>query len=157
MKLHEIKPSLENKKRKRVGRGPGSGHGKTSCRGHKGQKARAGFGLKASFEGGQMPLIRRLPKRGFVNEFRKDYQIVNLGQLSKAFEKGALVSPEILKEKGLIAKSTVPVKILGDGALDKALGIKAHKFSRQAIEKIKKAGATLEVLTANKPTNKLTN
>lgn len=151
MHSNELKPSLGKKKKKRVGRGPGSGHGKTSCRGQKGQKSRTGFKLKPSFEGGQMPLIRRLPKRGFVNKFQKVYQIVNIGQLNQAFEKDGVVSPEVLKEMGLISKVNVPVKILGDGEIDKPLLIKAHKFSRQAIEKIKKIGAGFELLSLQKP------
>lgn len=157
MKLHEIKPRINKKKKKRIGRGPGSGHGKTSCRGHKGQKARTGFELKAGFEGGQMPLIRRIPKRGFTNKFRKVYQIVNLGQLNQAFDKGALVTLEVLKEKGLISKINVPVKVLGDGELDKPFVIKVHKFSKKAKEEIEKIGGKAELITNQPVTNKLTN
>lgn len=146
MKLHEIKPKIKKKNKKRVGRGPGSGHGKTSGRGQKGQKARTGFELRPGFEGGQMPLIRRIPKRGFVNEFSKEYQIVNLEALNIKFEKNEKVTPEILKERGLIHKLSLPVKILGEGELEKPLTIFAHKFSKQAIEKIKKVGARFEII-----------
>ncbi|MGE4357411.1 MAG: 50S ribosomal protein L15 [Candidatus Omnitrophota bacterium] len=146
MKLHEIRPRIRRKKKKRVGRGPGSGHGKTAGRGHKGQKSRTGFELRPGFEGGQMPLIRRIPKRGFVNKFRKVYQVVNLSELNKKFEKGEIVTPEALKEKRLISKLSLPVKILGEGELEKPMVIHAHKFSRQALEKIKKAGATFEFI-----------
>ncbi len=155
MKLHEIKPRINKKKKKRIGRGPGSGHGKTSCRGHKGQKARTGFELKAGFEGGQMPLIRRIPKRGFTNKFRKVYQIVNLGQLNQTFDKGALVTLEVLKEKGLISKINVPVKVLGDGELDKPFVIKVHKFSKKAKEEIEKIGGKAELINSQPITNKL--
>lgn len=147
MQIHELKSNFRRKKKKRRGRGPGSGHGKTSCRGQKGQKARTGFELRPSFEGGQMPLIRRIPKRGFVNKFRRIYQIVNLDQLNQSFAKDAVVSPEVLKERGLISKINIPVKVLGDGVLEKSLVIKAHKFSGSAMEKIKKAGASFELLT----------
>lgn len=146
MKLHDIKPKLNKKRKKRVGRGPGSGHGKTSGRGHKGQKARTGFELKPSFEGGQMPLIRRIPKRGFVNRFSKEYQVVNLETLNRRFEKDEVVTPELMKDKGLINKLSLPVKILGEGELKKPLTIRAHKFSKQAIEKINKAGAKFEII-----------
>jgi large subunit ribosomal protein L15 len=146
MKIHELRPGLNRKQKKRVGRGPGSGHGKTSCRGHKGQKARAGFELRASFEGGQMPLIRRIPKRGFVNKFRKVYQVVNLSWLNQKFEKDAIINPLALKEKGLISKIDVPVKILADGELEKALVIKAHGFSKRAKEEIEKKGGKTELI-----------
>jgi len=146
MKLHEIRPKIKKKDKKRVGRGPGSGHGKTSGRGQKGQKARTGFELRPDFEGGQMPLTRRIPKRGFVNEFGKEYQIVNLEAIDRKFEKDEIVDPEILKERGLINKLSVPVKILGEGDLSKPLTIRAHKFSKQAIEKIKKIGAQFELI-----------
>ncbi len=148
MNISEIRPKVAKKRRKRVGRGPGSGHGKTSCRGHNGQKSRVGFELRPSFEGGQMPLIRRIPKRGFFNKFEKVYQIVNLGQLNEKFVKGAVVEPEVLKEVGLISKTSLPLKVLGDGELKKVLTIKAHKFSKQAIEKINKAGAAFELLSS---------
>lgn len=127
------------KKRKRVGRGPGSGHGKTSCRGHKGQKARAGGGVPAWFEGGQMPLQRRIPKRGFTNIFRRESQIVNVASLENKIE-DTTVNPETLYAAGLINKKNLPVKILGNGDLSKSLEIHAHAFSKSAIEKIEKAG-----------------
>ncbi|MCM8783508.1 MAG: 50S ribosomal protein L15 [Candidatus Omnitrophica bacterium] len=146
MKLHEIRPRMSRKSKKRVGRGPGSGHGKTSGRGHKGQKARTGFELRPGFEGGQMPLIRRIPKRGFVNKFSKIFQVVNLGDLNKKFSKDEVITPEVLKERCLINKLSLPVKILGKGDLEKPLVIHAHRFSRQALEKIKKIGASFELI-----------
>ncbi len=145
MNLHELKPSRgSRKKTKRRGRGPGSGHGKTSCRGHKGLKARSGGGLRPGFEGGQMPLIRRIPKRGFNRPFKKiGFQVVNLDSLDKL--KGLEnIAPEELAQKGLIKSSQDPVKILGTGELSKSLTIKAHAFSKSAIKKIKKAGGTAE-------------
>jgi large subunit ribosomal protein L15 len=146
MKLHELKPARGAKKSpKRVGRGIGSGHGKTSTRGHKGQKSRSGGGVRPGFEGGQMPLQRRIPKRGFTNIFRKEYSIVNLDRLG-LFEEGTEVTPELLAEKGIIKKSSDLVKILGEGDMDKALTIKAHKFSRTAAEKIEAAGGKAEVI-----------
>lgn len=132
------------KKRKRVGRGPGSGHGKTATRGHKGRKARSGGNTAPRFEGGQMPLQRRLPKRGFHNPFRKEYSIVNLGQLESRFEAGAVVDPDSVaaafKARGLI-------KILGDGELTKKLTVKAHKFSEAAKKRIEELGGSVEVIT----------
>lgn len=146
MKLHEIKPSPgANKKAKRVGRGPGSGRGKTSTRGHKGQKARSGGGTRLGFEGGQMPLYRRIPKRGFTNIFKKEYTIVNVKDLN-VFVDGTEVTPEILKEKGLIKSLKNEVKILGDGQLEKVLTVKAHKISKQATEKITAQGGKVEVI-----------
>lgn len=135
------------KKNKRVGRGPGSGHGKTACKGHKGQKARAGKKLHPSFEGGQMRLIRRLPKRGFTNIFKTDYQVVNLESL-QVWEHGALVDPVTLKASGLIRSSEKLVKVLGDGGLDRPLTVKAHAFSASAKEKIEAAGGTVEVMAS---------
>ncbi|MCM8765881.1 MAG: 50S ribosomal protein L15 [Candidatus Omnitrophica bacterium] len=146
MKIHELKPKTKRKSKKRLGRGPGSGHGKTSGRGHKGQKARTGFELRPGFEGGQMPLMRRIPKRGFVNRFPKEYQVVNLGRIEEKFEKNERVTPELLKTRGLIHKLSLPVKILGEGELHKPLTICAHKFSKQAVEKIKKAEASFEII-----------
>ena len=125
-------------KTKRRGRGPGSGHGKTSCRGHKGQHARTGAKFRAWFEGGQMPLQRRLPKRGFTNIFRTDYQVVNVSDLDKADSKS--ISPETLFNKRLVRKRHVPVKILGQGELKKAVEIHAHAFTKTAEEKITAAG-----------------
>ncbi|MBT5875553.1 MAG: 50S ribosomal protein L15 [Candidatus Latescibacteria bacterium] len=133
------------RKIKRVGRGPGSGHGKTSCRGHKGQKSRSGKKLHPSFEGGQMRLIRRLPKRGFTNIFRKVYQVVNLSDLND-WEKDTTVEPETLKSKGLLRHSATLVKILGEGTLESPLTVKAHAFSASAKAKIESAGGTVEVI-----------
>lgn len=136
MRLHDLKPA-EGARRgiKRVGRGIGSGTGKTSGRGHKGQKARSGGGVRPGFEGGQMPLARRLPKRGFTNIFKKDYAIVNISSLDKLFEDGTTVTPELLIEKGLIKKTKDGVKILGTGEINKKLIVKANKFSQTAVEK----------------------
>ena len=146
MKLHELKSQPgARKKPKRVGRGPGSGHGKTATRGHKGQGARSGGTKGAGFEGGQQPLIRRIPKRGFRNIFRKEYAIVNLGDLSR-FDKGQQITPDLLKETGIIRKSAVALKVLGDGDLTKPLNIAAHKFSQGALDKIAAAGGKGEVI-----------
>ena len=146
MKLHEIQPAPgARRSRRRVGRGPGSGLGKTSGRGHKGQKSRSGYSRKRAFEGGQMPLARRLPKRGFVNIFRKEYRVVNLDRLG-GFEAGAVVNPETLEANGLLKKGRAAIKILGDGEVKVALTVHAHRFTRSAVEKIKAAGGTVEVL-----------
>ncbi len=144
--LNQLKPARgANRKSKRVGRGIGSGSGKTAARGYKGQLSRSGTSVRPGFEGGQMPLHRRLPKRGFTNIFRKEYAVVNLSQLSK-FEAGAQVDPEVLREKGIVRSFRDGVKILGDGNLENALKVRAHKFSKSAIEKIEKAGGTIEVI-----------
>lgn len=147
MKLNELKaPPGANKRTKRVGRGIGSGHGKTSTRGHKGQKARSGGGVRPGFEGGQMPLQRRLPKRGFNNAvFKKEYAIVNVKDLNE-FENGAEITPEVLMEAGLVKKMLCGVKLLGDGELQKKLTIKVHKVSQQAEEKVKAQGGRVEVI-----------
>jgi large subunit ribosomal protein L15 len=147
--LHNLKPAPgSTRARKRVGRGPGSGLGKTSGRGEKGQKSRSGFGQKAGFEGGQMPLHRRVPKRGFSNaRFRKEFTCVNLERL-EIFEAGTVVTPETLLKRGIIKKVLDGVKILGDGAFSKALTVKAHKFSAKAQERITGAGGKVEVLEA---------
>ena len=146
MKLHELKPPRgSRRKRKRIGRGDGSGHGGTATKGAKGQNARSGGGIKAGFEGGQMPLSRRLPKRGFRNPFRKNIAVVNLGQLGK-FTGGATVDPEALLEQGIIKKLGDGVKILGKGSLDRPLKIKAHAVSNGAREKIESAGGSVEVI-----------
>lgn len=146
MNLSQLKPAEGSKKnRKRVGRGSGSGHGKTSCRGHKGQKARAGGGMHRGFEGGQMPLQRRLPKRGFHNVFKKEYALVNLSALEQ-FADGTVITPVELIQKGLVKKPLDGVKILGNGDLNKPLTIKAHKFSKTAVEKIRSAGGEVEVI-----------
>ncbi len=146
MKLEELQsPPGVNKRVKRVGRGPGSGRGKTSTRGHKGQKARAGGGVRPGFEGGQMPLQRRLPKRGFTNIFKKEYAIVNIRDLNR-FEDGSEINPEVLQNAGLINSIKDGVKILGDGELEKKLTVRAHKISRQAEEKITARGGRVEVI-----------
>jgi large subunit ribosomal protein L15 len=147
MKLNELKP-VEGAKhaKKRVGRGIGSGIGKTSGRGQKGQNSRSGGGVRPGYEGGQTPLYKRLPKRGFTNIHAHEYAIVNLGDINALFEAGSVVDLEALKKVGLVKKEYEGVKILGNGELDKALTIKAVKFSKSAVEKISKAGGTVEVL-----------
>ena len=147
MKLNELKP-VEGAKhaKKRVGRGIGSGIGKTSGRGQKGQNSRSGGGVRPGYEGGQTPLYKRLPKRGFTNIHAHEYAIVNLGDINALFEAGSVVELEALKKVGLVKKEHEGVKILGNGELDKALTIKAAKFSKSAVEKISKAGGTVEVL-----------
>ncbi len=147
MKLHDLKPAEGSKNsRKRVGRGIGSGKGKTSGKGHKGQNARSGGGVRPLFEGGQTPLFRRLPKRGFSNaKFRKEYAVVNVKDLDR-FEDNAEVTVEVLKEAGLVKKVQDGVKILGDGELTKSLTVKADKFTKSAVEKIEAAGGKVEVI-----------
>ncbi|MGX1901988.1 LSU ribosomal protein L15P [Thermolongibacillus altinsuensis] len=146
MKLHELKPAPGSRKeRNRVGRGIGSGNGKTSGRGHKGQNARSGGGVRIGFEGGQTPLFRRLPKRGFTNIHRKEYAIVNLEALNR-FEDGTEVTPELLLETGVISKLKAGVKVLGDGEITKKLTVKAHKFSASAKEAIEAVGGKTEVI-----------
>ena len=147
MKLHELKPNEKAfKERKRVGRGPGSGLGKTSGKGHKGQNARSGGGVRPGFEGGQTPLFRRLPKRGFSNAmFKTEYAVINLSDLNK-FEDGAVVTPELLKEMGILKKQLSGVKVLGNGTLEKKLTVKANKFSTSAVEKIEAIGGKAEVI-----------
>jgi len=143
MKLHELSPAKGSKRnRKRVGRGPGSGLGKTAGRGHKGQRSRSGYSQRLGFEGGQMPLIRRVPKRGFTNIFQTRYQVVNLSSLG---ELGGEITPEILVDKGLV-RAGQPIKILGDGDLAAPATVRAHKFSASARAKIEAAGGTCEVL-----------
>jgi len=145
MNLENLKPPKGSKKdRKRVGRGTGSGTGKTSGRGHKGQRARSGSTKRRGFEGGQMPLHRRLPKFGFTNLFRKEYQIVNVADLARC--EGAEISAETLKAAGLIKKTTVPVKILGNGNVDKAYTVKAAAFTKSAVTKLEAAGGKAEVV-----------
>jgi len=146
MKIHELRPQEGAKHSpKRVGRGIGSGLGKTSGRGHKGQKARSGGSIRPGFEGGQMPLQRRLPKRGFTNIFKKEYAEVNVYKLN-VFENDTVVTPELLLEKGLINKIKDGVKILGKGELEKRLTVKAHKFSESAVQKIEAVGGKVEVI-----------
>ncbi len=144
MNLSNIRaPKKSSEKRKRVGRGMGSGMGKTSTRGHKGQRSRSGSRMIRGFEGGQMPLHRRMPKRGFTNIFRKEFSIVNLEALAALGE--TTITPDVLRKAGVI-KTKRPVKILGDGELKAALTVHAHKFSKSAQEKITKAGGKFEVL-----------
>ncbi|SJZ98772.1 50S ribosomal protein L15 [Selenihalanaerobacter shriftii] len=147
MKLHDLKPAEGAKKnRKRVGRGIGSNKGKTSGRGHKGQNARSGGGVRPGFEGGQTPYFRRFPKRGFTNKFKKEYAEVNVKSLNK-FEEGIEVTPELLEEKNGLAKQVKDgIKVLGDGELDVALTVKAHGFTKSAVEKIENAGGKIEVI-----------
>ncbi len=147
MRLEDLRPTPGAvKERKRVGRGPGSGLGKTSGRGHKGQKARGTSKVEPWFEGGQTPLQRRLPKRGFKNFAKKYYAVVNIRTLEEKFSEGDEVTPEILLEKGIIKKLLDGVKILGDGELTKPLTVKAHAFSKSAKEKIEKVGGKAEVI-----------
>ncbi|MGB9721089.1 MAG: 50S ribosomal protein L15 [bacterium] len=143
MKLIDLRPKKGSiHKRKRIGCGPGSGHGKTSCRGHKGHKARSGYKVRMGFEGGQMPLTRRLPKRGFKNFTSQGFEIVNLLQLSK-FSANTEITPELLKQKGLI-KGDSKIKILSQGKIDRPLIVKVHSFSKKAQEKIIAAGGKVE-------------
>lgn len=147
MKLHELSPAEGSKKAvKRIGRGAGSGQGKTAGKGHKGAKARSGYSRQAGFEGGQMPLQRRLPKRGFNNIFRTEYAVVNLAALEDRFEAGATVDAESLKACGLIKKELDGIKVLGNGDITKALTVKVSAISETAKAKIEAAGGTVEVL-----------
>lgn len=147
MRIEDLKPSEgSKKKKKRVGRGPGSGHGKTSCRGHKGQKARSGGAKGTGFEGGQMPLQRRLPKRGFKNyPFSKEYAIINLKDLSR-IEDADTITPDLLLERGIIKDIKDGLKVLGDGEITRPVTIKAHAFSSAVLKKINAAGARAEVI-----------
>ena len=148
MKLHELKPAAGSRKSpKRVGRGPGSGTGKTAGRGHKGQKSRSGFSRMRGFEGGQMPLHRRLPKRGFTNIFRTEFRTVNVDKLN-GFEVGSVIDPEALLGAGLLRKGTNQVKILGNGELTVSLTVRAHRFTGTAAKKIEAAGGKAEVIGA---------
>lgn len=146
MKLHELKPAEGSRSsRKRIGRGIGSGTGKTAGKGHKGQNARSGGGVRPGFEGGQNPIFRRLPKRGFTNINRKDYAIVNLDALNR-FDEGTEITPALLIESGVVSNERSGIKILGNGSLEKKLTVKAHKFSGSAKEAIEAAGGQTEVL-----------
>ena len=146
MKIHELSPADGSRKtRKRVGRGPGSGHGKTSCRGHKGQKSRSGGGPRPGFEGGQMPLQRRLPKRGFTNIFKKRYNLINIRDLNR-FEPNASLDIEALKKAGLVKKLEDGIKLLGNGEVAFPVFIKVHKVSNSAREKIEALGGTVEII-----------
>jgi large subunit ribosomal protein L15 len=146
MKLHELKPAAGSRKaKKRLGRGIAAGQGKTAGRGHKGQKARSGGGVRPGFEGGQNPIYRRLPKRGFNNPNRVEYAIVNLDTLNR-FAEGTEVTPELLVQEGIVKNLKDGLKVLGDGELTVKLTVKAHKFSRTAAEKIAAAGGATEVI-----------
>jgi large subunit ribosomal protein L15 len=151
MTLSNLKPAEGAKQgdRKRVGRGQGSGNGKTAGRGHKGAQSRSGFKFKRGFEGGQMPLHRRVPKRGFHNHFRTEYIVVNVDDLAEAFEAGTVITPELLREHGIV-RAAGPIKVLARGDIGKALTIRAHKFSGSAQEKITAAGGTAEVIASAK-------
>ena len=147
MKLHELEKNIgATHRRKRVGRGPGSGLGKTSGTGHKGQKSRSGVSIPATFEGGQLPLYRRLPKRGFSNsKFKIKYAVINVSDLN-VFEDGTVVSPALLKETGMIKNQLDGIKVLGNGNLEKKLTVQANKFSKSAVEKIEASGSKIEVI-----------
>lgn len=147
MKLHELQPAAGSVKDvKRIGRGHGSGQGKTAGKGHKGQKARSGGSIRPGFEGGQMPLQRRMPKRGFNNIFAKEFATVNVSELEKRFESGAVVDADALIASGAIKNAKAGIKILGNGELSKNITVKAVKFTASAKEKIEKAGGTAEVI-----------
>ena len=146
MSLNNLRPPKGAKhSKKRVGRGQGSGNGKTAGRGHKGAKSRSGFTHKRGFEGGQMPLHRRVPKRGFHNPFRQEFEVVNLDTLAERFDAGVDITPDVMRERGLVTRSG-PVKVLARGDISKALTVRAHKFSGKAAEKIAAAGGKAEVL-----------
>ena len=147
MALHDLRPPKGMKHpKKRIGRGQGSGNGKTAGRGHKGAKSRSGFHYKRGFEGGQMPLHRLVPKRGFHNPFRVEYDVVNLDTLGARFEAGTVVTPELLRERGLVQGPVRPLKVLARGEIGKALTVRAHKFSGKAAEKIAAAGGAAEAI-----------
>ena len=147
MKLYELNSAPEAKSKKRVGRGPGSGMGKTSTRGQKGQKSRSGASIPAWFQGGQTPSYRRIPKRGFSNaRFRTEFATINLSDLNKYFNDGDVVTPELLKEKGIIKQQLCGVKVLGNGELEKIITVKANRFSSSAVTKIESAGGKAEVI-----------
>ena len=149
MDLSNLKPSERSKfPKKRVGRGQGSGNGVQAGRGHKGAKSRSGFKFKRGFEGGQMPLHRRVPKRGFHNLFRIEYAVVNLDTLAERFAEGTVVTPELLREAGLIHSMRQPIKVLARGDVSKKLSVRAHKFSGKAAEKIAAAGGSTQVVEA---------
>jgi large subunit ribosomal protein L15 len=149
MDLSNLRPAEGSKhSKKRVGRGHGTGQGVQAGRGHKGAKSRSGFKFKRGFEGGQMPLHRRIPKRGFHNEFRTEYAVVNLDTLAARFDAGTTVTPDLLRESGLIRSSRQPIKVLGRGDISKQLTVHAHKFSGKAAEKIAAAGGATQVLVA---------
>jgi large subunit ribosomal protein L15 len=146
MRVHDLSPAPGSRKKgKRVGRGPGSGHGKTACRGHKGQRSRSGGGVRPGFEGGQMPLQRRLPKRGFTNLFKKQYALVNLRDLDR-FEPNSTLDIHALKDAGLVKKGKDGVKVLGDGDISVPLAVKVNRVTKPAREKIEAAGGTVELV-----------
>ena len=146
MELNELRPSVPRKARKRVGRGESSGLGKTAGKGSNGQKSRAGGGTKPGFEGGQMPIIRRTPKRGFSNyPFKKEYAIINLDVLNR-FEEGTVVTPELLLETGLVSKLLDGLKVLGNGNLEKKISVEAHKVSKSAQKAIEEKGGSVEII-----------
>jgi large subunit ribosomal protein L15 len=150
MNLSTIRaPRKSSEKPKRVGRGMGSGMGKTSTRGHKGQRSRSGSRMMRGFEGGQMPLHRRVPKRGFANIFRVEYAIVSLERIAALGEK--TVTPEVLRQAGVVRRASARIKVLGDGELKSAVTVRAHKFSKSAQEKITQAGGKIEIINADKP------
>lgn len=152
MNLEDVHQGIHKfKKRKRIGRGPGSGHGKTSARGHKGQQSRSGWSRKPVFQGGAMPLVRRVPKRGFNNRFALQVFALNLSDLERCFEAGDVVDPETLRSKSLAKGRYDLLKILGDGELTKQLTVSAHRFSKSAQEKIEKAGGKVVVLPGRTP------
>ena len=152
MILNDVHRGIKKyKKRKRIGRGPGSGHGKTAGRGHKGQGSRSGSSSHVTFQGGTMPLVRRVPKRGFNNRWGKTVAVVNLGQIDQVFEAGEEVTLETLEAKNLAKGRFDILKVLGDGELSKKLKISAHRFSKSAVEKIEKAGAEMIVLAGKTP------
>jgi large subunit ribosomal protein L15 len=152
MKLHEVHQGVhKNKKRKRLGRGPGSGQGKTAGRGHKGQGARAGWSQHPTFQGGAMPLVRRVPKRGFNNKFAKTVAIINVGALETTFEAGSEITLDVLRHSPLLGHRCDEIKILGDGDLHKPLTVYAHRFSKSAVEKIEKAGGKVVQLPGPTP------
>ena len=147
MGLSNLKPPKGAKHaKKRIGRGQGSGQGKTAGRGHKGAKSRSGFKFKRGFEGGQMPLHRRVPKRGFHNPFRIEYEVVNLDALAAKFDAGTVVTPELLREQGMVPRGKAPIKILARGDIGKKLTVRAHKFSGKASEKLQAAGGNAELI-----------
>jgi large subunit ribosomal protein L15 len=147
MSLNNLRPPKGMKHpKKRIGRGQGSGNGKTAGRGHKGAKSRSGFKFKRGFEGGQMPLHRRVPKRGFHNPFRIEYEVVNLDTLGERFDAGAVVTPDLLREKGIVPRGATRIKVLARGEVGKGLTVHAHKFSGKAAEKIAAAGGATEQL-----------
>jgi large subunit ribosomal protein L15 len=152
MNLHDVNRGINKfKRRRRIGRGPGSGHGKTAGRGHKGQKSRAGYSRHSTFQGGSMPMVRRIPKRGFNNRWAPMVAIVNIADLQVAFSSGDKVTPETARKKRLIGPNYDVFKVLGDGELKKKLVVSAHRFSKSAEEKIQKAGGTTTILPGKQP------